>query len=361
MKTANAWNHWKQNALLIVKYATVYPFKLPDSCLVCVYCFERCDSSALFRQHMEVEHEGMAVPRLIFAHCHESYLKADCSDIKCRICSQQCETLEEISLHLHGVHKKGIDLELPIGIQPFKPDRLECTICGNKSYNLRQLNRHTQSHFLRFTCETCGKAFATKSALTVHFKSVHEITKPYCRKCKTFFDTPSEKAKHMVTSSKCWTYICRSCGERFSTWEIKQVHLEKVHGELQNTVCPQCGMEFGTRKMLKNHFRLQHTDDNFICTVCGHKFTSKKAIEEHRVIHTKERNFHCTSCNKSFARKKNLIQHMWIHSEYKRFECKMCDKKFNQRVSWKSHMKTNHPALYMETAGDYKMNQSLVN
>ncbi|XP_022818921.1 zinc finger protein 250-like isoform X11 [Spodoptera litura] len=337
----------KRNAEVIVKYSTVYPFKLPEENMVCVYCCESFPQPAEFRAHMDEEHETFN-PKMAFLHCSEGYIKVDCTNINCRLCFKNFPNLDEIADHLYSEHKKPLDLSVALGLQPFnlENNKLFCAICRAKALCLRQLSRHTQSHFWRYTCEACGKSYATNTALRSHIRFSHIGNEKICRKCKRTFSSIEEKRKHMLESQRCWSHLCCVCGERFISWHAKQLHLSECHGvEKKVYVCPECGVIFHERKKYRTHFRLSHTDDNYVCSCCGMKFVTKKTLEEHRVSHTMEKLFPCTVCSKSFPRKKNLVQHMWIHMENKRFECKMCNKKFNQKVSWKTHMKSYHPEL----------------
>lgn len=317
--------------------------------MVCVYCAESYETSSSYREHMETDHTTFKV-RMAFAHCNEGFIKADCTDIRCRLCSVNLENLQDTAAHLQLKHRQPINPDADLGIQPFKleNDKFVCAICDSKSLCLRQLSRHTQSHFLKYTCEACGKSYATMTTLNHHIRFSHIQDKRICRKCKATFSTLEAKRKHLKESRKCWSHLCNVCGERFVTWNLKQAHLAEVHGTEKRTyVCPECGEIFVDRKKYRSHFKINHTDDNFMCSCCGLKFETKRDLSEHRVVHTKERLFPCTVCSKSFPRKKNLVQHMWIHSEHKRFECTLCNKQFNQRVSWKTHMKSNHPEIYI--------------
>lgn len=315
--------------------------------MVCVYCCEGFEDPALFRHHMNEEHPTFTL-RIAFIHCSEGYVKADCTDIRCRLCASRCENLEDTAKHLFFEHNIPLNLSVEVGMQPFKlvKDRLHCAICNTKSLCMRQLSRHTQSHFLKFTCESCGKSYATMTSLKAHVRFSHISDERICRKCKATFSNLDALRKHTAESKRCWAYLCTVCGERFMTWTLKQAHLVETHGtERKNYVCPECSELFFSRHKFRVHFKIKHTDDNYACPCCGMKFDTKKNLEEHRVTHTKERLFPCTVCSKSFPRKKNLVQHMWIHSEFKRFECKICNKQFNQRVSWRTHMKAYHPDL----------------
>ncbi|XP_030033846.2 gastrula zinc finger protein XlCGF26.1 isoform X9 [Manduca sexta] len=335
----------RRNAEIVLAYSTVYPFRLPEQNMTCVYCGESYEDPAMYRRHMDDDHQTFNT-RMAFVHCNEGYIKSDCTNIICRICAEPFDTLEEIAAHLKTKHNKPIDLNVEIGMQPFKlrKDRMVCAICNFKSLGLRQLSRHTQSHFLRYTCESCGKSYATNTALKNHMRFSHIGDERICRKCKTTFNSLEAKRKHIQESRRCWSHLCMVCGDRFMTWNLKQAHLVEVHGtQKKDHICPECGEVFLCRKKYRVHFKIAHTDDNFMCSCCGLKFDTRRNLEEHRVSHTKEKLFPCTVCPKSFSRKKNLVQHMWIHSEYKRFECKSCNKQFNQRVSWKAHMRSYHP------------------
>lgn len=337
----------KRNAEVIVKYTTAYPFRLPEDTMVCVYCCESYDDPAMYREHMEKEHVSFNV-RMAFVHCNEGYIKADCTDHRCRFCCERFETVNDAAYHLVNKHAIQIELDYEIGMQPFKleKDRLLCAICNAKSICLRQLSRHTQTHFLKYTCEACGKSYATITTLRNHITYCHTGEERICRKCKQGFPSTEAKRQHLNTSKRCWSHLCHICGERFVSWNVKQQHMMEVHGAQRKTyACPECPEVFVDRKKYRVHFKIRHTDDNFVCSCCGNKYDTKRNLDEHRVVHTKEKLFPCTVCSKSFPRKKNLVQHMWIHSEYKRFSCTLCNKQFNQRVSWKTHMKSYHPDL----------------
>nr|XP_032526265.1 oocyte zinc finger protein XlCOF6-like isoform X9 [Danaus plexippus plexippus] len=337
----------RRNAEFIVRFSTAYPFRLPEDSMVCVYCCDSYSDPAMYRRHMEEEHQNFNV-RMAFVHCSEGYIKVDCTELRCRLCSEPFDALEDVAQHLFHKHEQPLNLSFELGMQPFKleKDKLICAICRAKSLCLRQLSRHTQTHFLKYTCEACGKSYATMTPLKHHITYSHTGQERICRKCKKTFSSLTEKRQHLQDSKSCWSHLCNICGERFLSWTIKQAHLTEVHGAPKRTyVCPECLEVFPDRKKFRVHFKILHTDDNFVCTCCGLKFDTKRNLENHRVVHTKEKLFPCPVCSKSFPRKKNLVQHMWIHSELKRFSCTLCNKQFNQRVSWKTHMKYYHPDL----------------
>ncbi|XP_049704022.2 gastrula zinc finger protein XlCGF57.1 isoform X13 [Helicoverpa armigera] len=347
-KDENPLSVARRNAATILTFATVYPFRLPETDLMCVYCCESYTDAALFRQHMKTEHDYFKV-RTAFAHCaYDSYIKIDCTEMACKKCAQTFNRVEEFAHHLNEKHDEKINFDYQLGVNPFKfvQDRLMCGVCDINFPCMRQLSRHMSSHYRNFTCDCCGKSYTTNSGLQQHIRFSHIDKERICRKCRQTFSSLEAKKEHTINSPKCWMYQCYMCLQRFMTWSSKEEHLVQVHGQKKKSYsCPECSLSFTTRNKYRYHFNTTHAEINFTCPYCGRKFASKRYLEQHIVVHTGAKMFQCNVCSKAFPRKKNLAQHMWIHSEYKRFECRPCNKQFNQRVSYKSHMKGHHPEI----------------
>lgn len=338
----------RRNAETIVLNATVYPFRLPDTALMCVYCGDSYTDATLFRQHMKKEHFSFKV-RTAFAHiAYECYLKIDCTEMACRICFESFARIEDIARHLNERHDAKINFDFQLGLHPYRflQDRLMCGICDLNFPCMRQLSRHMSCHFLNFTCDTCGKSYTTNSSLQHHIRFTHITAERICRKCKQQFSSLEAKREHTINSPGCWMYQCLVCLERFMTWPAKERHLVSAHGQSKKSYsCSECSESFTTRNAYRGHFNTTHAEVNFPCTQCGRKFASKRYLEQHMLVHTGIKTFHCNVCSKSFPRKKNLVQHMWTHSDCKRFECRCCKKQFNQKHSYKAHMKGHHPEV----------------
>ncbi|XP_031766488.2 zinc finger protein 28-like isoform X19 [Galleria mellonella] len=339
----------KRNAELVLQYSTVYPFRLRGKQMQCVYCCDKYEDPTVYRNHMDETHEKFTVSTA-FAHFgkRSDYLKVDCTNLKCRLCKQPFEKLEDVAEHIYERHNcKELNLNHEIGMQPYKisKDNFECLICNQKFASVTKLCRHTTSHYQKFTCDICGRCYLTNEALKYHVKCSHS-GKHLCRKCWGEFETLEEKRKHQKLSKACWTFCCTVCGERFNSWESKKRHAVDIHNLPEPTYdCPDCGEVYASRSLFYTHYKLMHTDENYICSFCGLKFACRRLLEDHRICHTGEKTFKCTVCSKAFSRDKSLKQHMWIHSETKRFVCAICDKQFAQRVSLKCHMKSHHPDI----------------
>ncbi|XP_060809185.1 zinc finger protein 383 isoform X16 [Amyelois transitella] len=334
----------RRNAWMIVAHTTAYPFKLPECSLVCVYCREEFEQGHVFRKHMEDEHPEVRL-RLAFSHIPDGYIKVDITDLKCRECTKSFYDVETAAEHLVIQHKFRLNLNEPLGVQPFRfaIGKWNCAICDAKFPTLRSLSRHTQSHFCKYTCHSCGKSYFSSGSLQQHLKWSHIGDQKLCVKCKRVFNTLDERRQHVSESPRCWPFACKFCYERFPSTTLRDAHKRQVHGAEQRTYpCAECKEVFSTRMKYRIHFKIAHTDQYFECS-CGRKFDTQKNLEKHSVVHTKEKLFSCPVCTKAFSRQRNLVQHMWIHSENKRFQCKECNKKFSQIGPYKAHMKVYHP------------------
>lgn len=341
----------RKNARTIIKHSTAYPFRLPESLMMCILCRETFPNASQFRLHMSNEHETYRI-QMAFQHVSDGQMKVDITELKCRLCTLQFNNLQQIADHLIIVHCKTIDLENDLGLQPyrFENEKLSCAVCQHKSPNIVALSRHTGSHFKSFICEHCGNAYATNGSLKYHLRnSCSKDGKIRCRKCRKVV---SSMLEHFKESRLCRQHICSICGERFGTWHTKRVHMESDHSTPKKAFrCPECNDDFKSSALLRQHFNFVHTKTYLECLQCGLKFMTRKRLDLHMIVHTGEKIFVCDVCNKSYYRKSTLNQHMWVHSEIKRHSCKICEKSFNQGVCLRVHMKSQHPTVSLTQEG----------
>lgn len=335
--------------------STVYPFRLQGKRIICVYCCDEFEDPDEFRSHVDEKHTKINV-FTAFAHIgrHKDYLKVDCYDLRCRICSMPCESIENVARHLKHSHTgKEIDkinLKYEVAMHPYNliKDKWVCLICNKKMPSLTKLGRHMSSHYSEYTCDTCGRCYLTVDSLNYHIKFNHS-GKNICRRCWQDFPTTDAKRDHIKNSINCRPFGCIYCGERFTSWDLKHKHQVSTHQVREQTYpCPECDEKFQSRKHFYNHYTISHTQESLLCTCCGRTFANQNTLDDHKLGHSGEKLFQCSICSKGFTRRKSLKQHLWIHSETKRFVCIICNKQFNQKVSLKGHMKSHHPNVPIE-------------
>lgn len=260
----------RNNAKLVLENSTMYPFRIPTVSLVCVFCCESYDDPREYRNHIDEEHPSFNVAKA-FAHSVNNYtefLKVDCVNLSCRICYQPFSNIDSIAKHLRDDHGIDIDPNVEVGMQMFKlgPELWVCALCDTRLPTLRKLSRHTNSHYHKYTCETCGKSYINKENLHKHIKYVHSEEK-IC-KCNKLFKTTEERKAHFIASEKCWRYSCNLCFKRFMSHKAKNDHLIEDHGHtLKSYSCSECDKIFDKWHTYKTHFISTHIENNSTCSV----------------------------------------------------------------------------------------------
>ena len=109
-------------------------------------------------------------------------------------------------------------------------------------------------------------------------------------------------------------------------------------------VCSDCGAEFSTVKILRDHQFVEHNKKPFFCHVCARTFMRRPYFNAHmRRIHgTADQNLHvCKVCSKKFTRKHLLECHELVHRE-KQFSCHLCQKQMRRYNTYKAHNDKYH-------------------
>ncbi|KAM3957660.1 uncharacterized protein ACR2FA_008369 [Aphomia sociella] len=277
------------NAEVIMRCTTAYPFRVNDKSILCVYCQELYDDPDTFRQHMDDEHDMFSY-KVAFNNLPKTeFIKADLTNLKCRLCKQSCESLESAATHLSETHGQAINFKGKLGIMPYylQKDVFNCSICGKNFPSLFHLNRHTITHFLSYVCHVCGSSYVASTGLLRHMRSKHQDYEVECKKCGKVFPTMEAKEKHRRVEKSCMPYCCYKCNERFLDWKTKKRHMETLHGQSKKTYrCGDCNMTFTSENAYYDHFKLQHSADCAVCKHCGMKFLSLYRLKRHLSKHS---------------------------------------------------------------------------
>ncbi|CAG0914077.1 unnamed protein product [Notodromas monacha] len=156
--------------------------------------------------------------------------------------------------------------------------------------------------------------------------------------------------------------ICEECGIQVATVKVLRLHWRTVHGDMGQSQCDVCNVEFHSKVLLETHKRREHSveEGDFVCEECGKAFNDEHGLSIHqRVVHIGERMFVCSECPEKFRYRGVLLSHLIKeHGIDRRLElpCNMCDKKFvgcGKVQSMAFHMWTVHqvrvPALKLFT------------
>lgn len=334
-----------RNASLILRYSTAYPFRynMATMKLQCYICFELFDEPNLLRTHMDTNHDDVNKSK-IPASSRRGDTRVDITNLRCKSCMTQFDTIDSIATHLNEIHKYDVNLNYHHGLVPMKleKNRFQCLICSKLFTGLKQLWRHAGGHFYKYICDVCGKHFETPAGLNLHMKYSHSGTE-ICKHCKQSFPTKKARREHVKSTKACQPTMCPYCNDRFLHWQQKEEHLVSVHGKERRVFpCTECDKVFTQRTVLYVHFRTTHTDENK-CQYCEKQFPTQPRLKEHIArYHTGERAFACDLCEMTFIDGQSLRRHLVTHDDSKKLACSFCDKLYSRRHTLNLHMTKHH-------------------
>ncbi|XP_052757167.1 zinc finger protein 366-like [Galleria mellonella] len=143
---------------------------------ICSYCPAKYPDAADLKAHTLQEHDGEYHLGVAQRKGIAEYLaKLDITDLCCKLCNSNVETLECFKEHLSDVHGLHIFTDINNHILPFKfhGEELKCCICSAVFDKFKILLEHMHSHYRNYVCNFCGAGFVNRSGLFRH-SSTHE-------------------------------------------------------------------------------------------------------------------------------------------------------------------------------------------
>ncbi|XP_014867728.1 PREDICTED: zinc finger protein 570-like isoform X1 [Poecilia mexicana] len=191
---------------------------------------------------------------------------------------------------------------------------------------------------VRELCADCGMFFVKRKPHTCEYK-----IKPFsCNTCGRRYATDHALTLHNRVHSANYEHSCKYCRVGFKTKVAKKAHEQTHLNESDPFKCPECPERFATYTKRKNHMRRHLKPGPLKCPVCGIEFFWAVALQRHSMVHTGEKPFECSVCQRAFKQPSHLKSHMRLHTGERPYKCKQCDKCFNHNVSLKSHVRRYH-------------------
>lgn len=302
----------------------------------CCYCEQQYLEPARLKKHTLETHKE--VQRAFFMKLNMTgfIVRLDITALRCNICEQSIDTVEELMDHLNKVHKKTIYTDIKSHITPLKFDTeiLHCCICMKTFSKFKVLLEHMNIHYRNYICQICDIGFTYSNSLRTHIYTIHNNGDKGLKK---------KAVKNTNTLTK-YLNKCGYCNETFNDYRKKEAHLVSAHGlKIPTPKCQACDKVFKNRRLLNIHIRKDHLmEREFKCSECDMSFFRSTVLKKHMVKHTGLRSLKCSVCSKIFGRPKSLKEHMKVHDDYRRFKCEHCEQAFVQKCSWKGHMKSKH-------------------
>jgi len=165
-----------------------------------------------------------------------------------------------------------------------KPFR--CNFCPKEFGHLSSLESHVErlhTNESRHHCESCGKAFSSKSNLTAH-KKIHSGERPFeCAVCHKRFRQKAHLQKHETTHSSATPYQCPHCDKAFGHPSNLNTHIA-THSDVRPYECNDCGKAYKDSASFKRH-RMVHTGERpYPCALCSESFIDSKSLRRHREV-----------------------------------------------------------------------------
>lgn len=110
---------------------------------------------------------------------------------------------------------------------------------------------------LPWTCDRCGKVYATSSALKGHTDMVHK-------------------------GMKRPTATCTICNKTVSSEKYLPIHVKHVHSGVKELKCDICGRSFARRYTLVTHMRTHTKEKPFKCDFCPYICAQPISLKTHR-------------------------------------------------------------------------------
>lgn len=146
-----------------------------------------------------------------------------------------------------------------------------------------------------------------------HMVTIDGVLLPnQCPVCKRILSKPSNLEKHMIQHDAAFLqathHLCDICGKGFARKDKLRLHY-RMHTGVKPYKCSYCTKSFAKREYLIMHERIHSGEKPFGCEYCGKAFNQRTSLKTHVRGHTGERPYICHICKTGFISKNSLNLH----------------------------------------------------
>lgn len=128
---------------------------------------------------------------IVFIEADNSGEEREKKKEKCKECGKICSNKNSLRMHRQNSHFKTEEEA------PFK-----CHVCGRRFKYSINLTSHMQVHKESYSCDECGRVFASKSDVKKHALNQHKCSLSYeCNKCRRLYCSVKRYQKHRESCS----------------------------------------------------------------------------------------------------------------------------------------------------------------
>lgn len=324
----------------------------------------------------------------VFYRAKDNLVKIDITNLKCNICSEDIDDIDELMGHLYNEHNKPVKFNAQFGVLPYKQEAEDLWICVycNKSFSeFIIFKRHIVTHFMNYSCDKCGTTFVSDHALRDHHRQVKCFRTAYKARNGRVLKprTNAEIILQCSTASpfRTWksNFNCVFCRVQSSDPSGLRLHVGTVHAnydvksafykklgkdflnvDITDLQCKLCFMPVATFDNLIYHLKNDHqqpiNDDAQLgvlpfrlnngsiwkCTICPNEFKDFVSLKKHTSEHFQ--NYVCDTCGEGFITESAMIAHTKIPHENK-YNCSRCIATFSSLDERNLHVKTQHTSM----------------
>nr|XP_049704011.1 zinc finger protein 699 isoform X1 [Helicoverpa armigera] len=379
-------NPQRQNAVLVLKHSTAFPFKTRFNRIVCSYCHDEFEPMAALRDHMKTAHSN-ADYNSAFYKVYDA-LKVEITDLKCTVCSQEIPDIDSFMNHISRDHKIKVNFDVPFGVLPYRQGpsgRWTCLECDKTFPKFSQINGHLRTHMKIFTCEKCGATFLSDHGLRQHERNFKCYKSSYNPRFGKALKYKSNTEIILECSTACpfrtWgqNFNCVFCrvqsndpiglrahmASRHANFDIQLVFSRKIRKEflkvdITDLQCKLCFIPIDTLDDLMSHLKNDHKQplnadvqpgvlpfklndgSNWKCAICKIQFSDFISLKKHTAEHYQ--NYVCDTCGEGFITESALKAHTKIPHDNK-YTCSRCVATFTTLEERNIHIKTQHTTL----------------